>query len=80
MEIAGVEEPQRIAVPYTIQGDELTADLTGTSPQVRRPVNSPINYTRAYMVVPIKMVCDSHLPNNEGMYRPIRLVATRARW
>jgi N-methylhydantoinase B len=75
VEIAGVEEPQRIAVAVTIQGDELTTDFTGTSLQVRRPVNSPINYTRAYVVVPIKMVCDPDLPNNEGTYRAIDLVA-----
>jgi N-methylhydantoinase B len=75
VEIAGVEEPQRIAVAVTIAGEELTADFSGTAPQVRRPVNSPINYTRAYVVVPIKMVCDPDLPNNEGTYRPIRLHA-----
>jgi N-methylhydantoinase B len=75
VEIAGVPDPQRIAASVTIQGDELTADFTGTSLQVRRPVNSPINYTRAYVVVPIKMVCDPDLPNNEGTYRPIHLIA-----
>ncbi|MGH7263335.1 MAG: hydantoinase B/oxoprolinase family protein, partial [Candidatus Rokuibacteriota bacterium] len=75
VEIAGIEEPQRIAVAVTIAGEELTVDFAGTAPQVRRPVNSPINYTRAYVVVPIKMVCDPELPNNEGTYRPIHLVA-----
>ena len=58
MEIAGVDEPQTIALTLTIHGDSLTADFAGTSPQVRRPVNSPINYTRAYVAVPMKMVCD----------------------
>jgi N-methylhydantoinase B len=75
VEIAGIDEPQRIAVAVTIRGEELTADFTGTALQVRRPVNSPINYTRAYVVVPVKMVCDPALPNNEGTYRPIRLLA-----
>lgn len=75
MEIAGLDEPQTIALTVTIEGDTLTADFTGTAPQVRRPVNSPINYTRAYVAVPVKMVCDPLLPNNEGTYRPLRVVA-----
>jgi N-methylhydantoinase B len=75
MEIAGVDEPQTIALTLTIHGDSLTADFAGTSPQVRRPVNSPINYTRAYVAVPMKMVCDPELPNNEGTYRPLTVVA-----
>ena len=38
---------------------------------MRRPVNSPMNYTRAYLAVPLKMICDPLLPNNEGTYRPL---------
>src|SRR2546428_4880271 len=75
MEIQGVDEPQTIALTLTIRGDSLTADFAGTSPQVRRPVNSPINYTRAYVAVPMKMVCDPELPNNEGTYVPLSVVA-----
>jgi N-methylhydantoinase B len=75
MEIQGVAEPQTIALTLTIRGDSLTADFAGTSPQVRRPVNSPINYTRAYVAVPMKMVCDPELPNNEGTYLPLTVVA-----
>jgi len=75
MEIQGVDEPQTIALTLTIRGDSLTADFAGTSPQVRRPVNSPINYTRAYVAVPMKIVCDPELPNNEGTYVPLSVVA-----
>ena len=75
IEIDGIAEPQTLAMTLRITGDELTADLTGTSAQVRRPVNCPINYTRAYVAVPVKMVCDPELPNNQGTYKPIHLVA-----
>ncbi len=75
MEIDGIEEPQTLAMKVTIKGDELTADLAGTAPQVRRPVNCPINYTRAYVALPLKMVCDPLMPNNQGTYRPLHLVA-----
>ena len=78
MEIQGIAEPQTIALTLTIAGDSLTADFAGTSPQVRRPVNSPINYTRAYVAVPMKMVCDPELPNNEGTYLPLTVVAPEA--
>jgi N-methylhydantoinase B len=74
-EIGGLAEPGQIQLTLRIKGDRLAADFTGTSPQVRRPVNSPINYTRAYVAVPIKMICDPLLPNNEGTYRPITLNA-----
>jgi len=74
-EIGGTGEPGRIQLTLKIEGDRLTADFAGTSPQVRRPVNSPINYTRAYVAVPMKMICDPLLPNNEGTYRPLTLTA-----
>jgi N-methylhydantoinase B len=75
MEIDGIAEPQTIALTVIIEGDSLVADFTGTAPQVRRPVNSPINYTRAYVAVPVKMVCDPEWPNNEGTYRPLSVRA-----
>ena len=34
-----------------------------------------MNYTRAYVAVPMKMVCDPELPNNEGTYLPMRIQA-----
>lgn len=75
VEIGGLDEPARIALSLTIDGDRIAADFTGTSPQVRRPVNSPMNYTRAYVAVPLKMICDPELPNNEGTYRPLDISA-----
>ena len=75
MEIEGIAEPRTLAMTVRIKGDELTADLAGTSPQVRRPVNCPINYTRAYVALPLKMVCDPLMPNNQGTYRPVHLEA-----
>ena len=75
VEIGGVDEPARIQLALTITGDRIIADFAGTSPQVRRPVNSPMNYTRAYVAVPLKMICDPELPNNEGTYRPLDIRA-----
>src|SRR5215470_5853857 len=78
IEIGGVDEPGRIALTLTIGNDSIVADFAGTSPQVRRPINSPINFTRAYVAVPLKMICDPELPNNEGTYRPLDIRAPAA--
>jgi N-methylhydantoinase B len=75
VEIGGGLEPGRIVLSLTISAAGVRADFAGSSPEVRRPVNSPINYTRAYVAVPLKMVCDPYLPNNEGTYRPLDIRA-----
>jgi N-methylhydantoinase B len=75
VEIEGIDRAMKVALTVTIKGDELEADFTGTSPQIRRPINCPINYTRAYVAVPTKLVCDPHLPNNEGTYRALSIKA-----
>ena len=75
VEIGGGIEPGRIALSLTISANGIKADFAGTSPEVRRPVNSPMNYTRAYVAVPLKMICDPLLPNNEGTYRPLDIQA-----
>jgi N-methylhydantoinase B len=75
VEIGGTDEPGKIQLALTIADDTITADFAGTSRQVRRPVNSPMNYTRAYVAVPLKMICDPELPNNEGTYRPLEIRA-----
>src|SRR5215510_13146745 len=75
LEIGGLDVPARIQLSLTIDGNRICADFAGTSSQVRRPVNSPMNYTRAYVAVPLKMICDPVLPNNEGTYRPLEISA-----
>ena len=71
MEIEGIAEPQTLAVTVRIEGSDVYADFTGTAAQVRRPVNCP--YTRAYVALPLKLVCDPILPNNQGTYEPLHL-------
>ena len=75
LDLDGFDEPLRLCLALTIHGDELTADFSGTSPEVRRPINCPINYTRAWVQVGTKFVCDPTLPNNEGTFRPITVKA-----
>ena len=67
--------PLKLVLTLTVQGDELYSDFTGTSPQVRRPINDPLNHVRAYLVEAAKTVCAPDIPNNEGAQRPIHTFA-----
>ena len=69
------DEPLRLALKVTIKDDEMRADFGGSSPQVRRPINSPLIFTQTYVMVPTKLVVDPYTPNNEGAWRPLTTVA-----
>jgi N-methylhydantoinase B len=68
-------EPVRVRVAVTVDGDEMTIDFTGSSPQVPAGMNSYLNYTRAYAVFAMKVLTDPHVPQNDGAFRPLRVVA-----
>ena len=63
-------EPLKVSLALTVKGDEMFADFSGTSPQVRSPINCPYNFTATYVIVPAKMICAPDTPNNEGTFRP----------
>ena len=68
-------DPLKLVLTLTVKGEELYADFTGTSPQVRFPVNDPLNHVRAFFVEAVKTVCAPYVPNNEGAHRPIHTTA-----
>ncbi len=68
-------KPLRLALGLTVRGDQLHADFSGTSAQVRRPINDPLNHVRAFFVEAVKTVCAPDIPNNEGSHRPIATTA-----
>lgn len=65
--------PIRVAV--TVNGDSIVADFTGSSPQLRGPVNC----TRGTLVSAVKTVLKAAVnptaPSNEGWFRPLTVVA-----
>ena len=67
--------PIRITVRLTIDGDSLTADFTGTAPQVRGGINSVIPFTKSTVYACVRCVMDSEMPNNSGYFRPIDVIA-----
>ncbi|MBI2171488.1 MAG: hydantoinase B/oxoprolinase family protein [Chloroflexi bacterium] len=69
------EEPVPIAVTVTIKGDEATADFTGTSPQRRGCINTPIAVARSALVYVFLCLAQTPIPSNHGCSRPLKLVA-----
>lgn len=81
-------EPTRkelpIAVTITVEGSDMTVDLTGTAPQVPdRPINMPFVGTVdvAIWLVLRSILLDTavygDIPQNSGLTRPIKIVAPK---
>ncbi|MFL2769637.1 MAG: hydantoinase B/oxoprolinase family protein [Rhodospirillaceae bacterium] len=75
IKLDGFDEPLRICCKVSISGSNLTIDYSGTSTQIDKPINSVINYTRAYSAYAIKSAFDASTPNNDGSFRPITIKA-----
>jgi N-methylhydantoinase B len=69
------DEPVPIAVALRIDGDELTADFTGTSAQVLGPLNARLGAACACLYYTAKAVIDPDLPTCAGAYRPLHVLA-----
>jgi N-methylhydantoinase B len=65
----------RIPCAVTIEGSDITVDLSGASPQVDWGGNVVYNFTYAYVHMAVKSIFDPEIPNNHGIAAPIRLVA-----
>ena len=75
IKVDGFDKPLKICCEVRIDGSDLTVDFSGTSPQIARPINSAMNYTRAYSAYAVKCAFDPTTPNNDGSFRPITITA-----
>src|SRR5215472_7467769 len=64
-----------IRVTFTVTGDKLTADFTGTAPQVKGAINSPLPFTKSAVYACVRHLIGGDPPNNEGYFRPIEVIA-----
>ena len=72
----GFGQPLDIVVEIAIAGDEISVDLTGSSPGTPDiSINCVPNVTHAHVIYPLKCALVPHLPNNEGLFRPISVTA-----
>jgi N-methylhydantoinase B len=67
-------DPIRITATVTIGEEGLKVDFTGTSPQVRGPVNATRGVTLACVYYAVKAVCDPELPASEGIAYPLTVI------
>ncbi|MGH8071264.1 MAG: hydantoinase B/oxoprolinase family protein [Candidatus Entotheonellia bacterium] len=70
-----VGKPIRLFVTLTKKGDSLIADWTGSSPQVKGAINNTLSYTKAATYCAIRSVLPPGIPNNEGVFRAIEVIA-----
>jgi N-methylhydantoinase B len=70
-----VGQPIRLFVTLDKRGDRLVADWTGSSPQVRGAINNTYSYTQAATLTAIKSVLSVNMPNNDGVFRAIDVIA-----
>jgi hypothetical protein len=52
-----------IRVTITVAGDKLTADFTGTAPQVRGAINSPLPFTKSAVYACVRHLIGGDPPN-----------------
>ncbi len=72
----GYLEPFTLQVQLSIVDDEIHLDFAGTSPQQwHSAINAAFNISYATAVYPIKAMLASHIFNNDGLVRPIRMTA-----
>ena len=71
----GVDLDRQIAITaaVTVEGSDVFVDFSGTSPQVRGPLNAVPACALSAVRYVIKVITDPDIPNNEGCYRMIRL-------
>lgn len=68
-------KPIRLYVTLTKQGDSIVADWTGSAPQVKGAINNTLSFTKAATYCCIRSVLPAGIPNNEGVFRAIEVIA-----
>jgi N-methylhydantoinase B len=70
-------DPFEVKVTIVITGDEIIADFTGTSPQVRGPMNCTVVVVASAVYNAVFSITDPHslIPRNSGCYRPVKFIA-----
>ncbi|WP_010137769.1 hydantoinase B/oxoprolinase family protein [Oceanicola sp. S124] len=71
------EDPQPIELhlKLTVRGSEITADWTGTSPQVKGGINAPLSFCKSNVYAALRSIMPEEVPNCHGYTRPITVTA-----
>ena len=68
------DTPVYVCVHVTISDDAFVADFTGSSPQVRGPINCTRTRLQSACRTIFKAITDPTTPVNDGWFRPVRIV------
>ena len=69
-----VEQLVPIAVTITVDGDHLTADFEGTSPQRPGCINAPYAVTTSAVLYSVRCITGGDVPPNQGCLRPVTII------
>ncbi|MCZ7590461.1 MAG: hydantoinase B/oxoprolinase family protein [Gaiella sp.] len=69
-----LDTPVAIRATVIVSGSELTVDFTGSSPQVRGPMNADTSAVHSAVYFVVRAVVGGDAPRNGGVYRPVTLV------
>ncbi len=67
--------PYTLKVAITVKGSDIIFDYTGTDPQIKGPINSPLSATISATYYTMRCLTDTSIPTNYGCHKPIKVVA-----
>jgi N-methylhydantoinase B len=67
--------PIELVVRLIVEGDRITTDWTGSSPQVPGGINPSFPFTKSSVYTALRSVMSSGIPHCEGFTRPITVIA-----
>ena len=74
----GIEDaPVPISVAITVQGKRLTADFSGSCPQVRGNINTVASVAKSATYYAVRCLMPDDAPMNHGTFAPVTVVAPR---
>ena len=78
MDSNGVDDqPVRLRCAVTVDGTDVTIDVSGSSQELHGPFNVPWGYTLTACRFALKRLTTPDLQPNSGNYRPVRVIAPR---
>jgi N-methylhydantoinase B len=69
------DDPIPVRVRVEVTPERLVADFTGTSPQVRGPINCARGALMSACKTVFKAITAPDAPSNEGLFRPLEVIA-----
>jgi N-methylhydantoinase B len=68
-------KPIKLVCTVRKHGETMEVDWTGSAPQVKGAINNTWSYTAAASFTAVKSVLSINMPNNDGVFRPISVIA-----